>query len=688
MSRLLLTFKAVRQLGPVPSAYYAWYQLGLRSGYLKWKTNQKQTQLSTYKAPDDLRSLLDLPDAERLSAILGDERIAQVIAEADEIVNGKVRLFGSEPVPLQLVNPGHLVHWTQYETGVAGTGDKEGESSEVGVDDHFDVKFIWEPARFGWACTLARAYLLSGDDRYPAAFWSYLETFLDANPPNYGPHWVSAQEVALRIITLTFTAQVFNDSQESTPERKSRLALSVAEHAARIPPTISYARAQNNNHLLSEAAGLYTAGAALPDHPESRRWRDLGWRWFNDGLADQIAGDGTYVQHSTNYQRLALQLALWMRAVALKRGRVLPKKSRQRLGVATRWLLEMCDRESGRVPNLGPNDGSYILPLTVCPFDDYRPVTQAAAKAFLGEYPFDSGAWDETSHWFGINGDEKLDDGTHSVLNSQLPALLDATPHILQSPGGSSWVYLRAAKFTSRPGHADQLHLDLWWRGLNLALDPGTYLYNAPPPWDNSLSRTSVHNTLTVNGLDQMTHAGRFLYLDWAQGQVIDGRRDQTGAWRSLVARHDGYQGIGIIHQRTVTTQDERNWLVEDAVLPADEKGNPETAQYDVRVHWLLPDWNWEIDDTTIRVHSPYGWVTVNTDVQDAGEKKRHPVLQLVRAGEPIHGSGDISHTLGWYSPTYGAKEPALSLGVSVRSELPLSVTTQWIFPNSKVDDS
>ena len=81
--------------------------------------------------------------------------------------------------------------------------------------------------------------------------------------------------------------------------------------------------------------------------------------------------------------------------------------------------------------------------------------------------------------------------------------------------GKKSWAYLRTAQFTSRPSHADQLHLDLWWRGLNIARDAGTYLYNAPAPWDNSLTTTLVHNTVTINGRDQMTRAGRFLYLDW-----------------------------------------------------------------------------------------------------------------------------------------------------------------------------
>ncbi len=135
---------------------------------------------------------------------------------------------------------------------------------------------MWEPARFGWAFTLGRAYHLSGDEKYAAAFWQFFETFTDANPPCLGPHWMSGQEVALRLMAFVWAAQVFAASPSSTPERKSRLAASVAAHAARIPPTLVYARSQQNNHLLSEAAGLLTAGLALPDHPGAASWRRPG----------------------------------------------------------------------------------------------------------------------------------------------------------------------------------------------------------------------------------------------------------------------------------------------------------------------------------------------------------------------------------------------------------------------------
>ena len=72
-----------------------------------------------------------------------------------------------------------------------------------------DVKWVWEAGRFGWAFTLGRAYRLCADERYPQAFWDYTEAFWQANPPYRGPHWLSAQEAALRLMALVFAGQVF-----------------------------------------------------------------------------------------------------------------------------------------------------------------------------------------------------------------------------------------------------------------------------------------------------------------------------------------------------------------------------------------------------------------------------------------------------------------------------------------------
>jgi hypothetical protein len=492
----------------------------------------------------------------------------------------------------------------------------------------------------------------------------------------------------LRLIALVFTGSVFAMSKHTTPGRIAILAEAVANHANRIPPTLVYARAQNNNHLLSEAVGLYTAGVVLPYHPQAGYWCDLGWQWLNHALQTQIAPDGTYVQQSTNYHRLMLQAALWISSILRIKERQLPELSLQRLAVATRWLLSLVDPGTGHVPNLGPNDGANIMPLAVTPIWDYRAVLQSAALAYLAERPFPSGLWDEMGMWYGVS-----DSGLKSQLISRNHWA--GTPHVLRTSDQQSWAYLRAAQFDSRPGHADQLHFDLWWRGMNLAMDAGTYLYNAPPPWNNALAGTAVHNTVMVHGQDQMTRVGRFLWLDWAQSEVIACNRREDGLCDRIVAQHDGYRHLRVIHQRTVEIGPNSLWTIEDHLLPLNNaSGNTSEmnersqeslqGRFDLRLHWLLPDWEWNLDssDSSCIMHmkSPLGWIRL--DISDETTSTFEPAqVQLVRAGKMLQGDGPVPSERGWYSPTYGCKLPSLSLSFTVRGSIPHVLLSEWRFP-------
>ncbi len=676
-SRISLALKVLRELGPRKLVFFALYKLGLKTGYFKWKTGDEIQNAKFHRhLSSAIRPLLYLPNPDTLLEIIGLDGLSQLKAEADEIVAGRVRLFGSSPVPLNLTPSGKLTHWTDYALGKSAFPNYPIAQSPDSLI--FDIKFVWEPARFGWAFTLGRAYLLTRNERYPEAFWRYFERFQQANPANQGPNWESAQEVALRLIAFVFAAQVFMDSVHSTEDRKLKIAASIASHAIRIPPTLIYARSQNNNHLLSEAAGLITASLALPEHPQAKRLSKLGWKWFKRGLVTQIAEDGAYMQQSTNYHRLMLQLVLWVSLVSgdMRENEqpatcnllpVLPN-----LQLATNWLQALCDPESGRVPNLGPNDGAYILPLTVQSFHDYRPVLQAASRAFLEKSAFKPGAWDEMSLWLCSSAKVQVFSHQDKNLTSDTRHLIPST---LRTP--HTWAYLRAAHFCDRPGHADQLHMDMWWRGLNVAQDAGTYLYNAEPPWDNALAHTAVHNTVMVDYRQQMTPAGRFLYLDWAQARVLKHEGAEDGSWERIGAWHDGYQRFGLIHQRSVIAYQDERWIIEDQLLPVSRFTL--TTSQSARLHWLLPDWKWKIDNSRlmIEVLSPHGWIGLVVSCQSSAVS-----LQLVRAGELLHGDGEISPIGGWVSPTYGVKVPALSFVVTAVGELPLTLTSEWNFPN------
>jgi hypothetical protein len=472
-----------------------------------------------------------------------------------------------------------------------------------------------------------------------------------------------------------------------------RLAQAVGEHAARITPTLVYARSQNNNHLLTEAAGLFTAGVFLPGHPSAPGWRKLGWRWLHWGLQAQIAADGAYIQNSANYHRLMLQAALWGCRVAGIQNISFPLATLERLSEATRWLIKLVDPPSGQAPNLGPNDGAYILPLTVCPFSDYRPLLQAASQVFLGNRPYPQGPWDEMELWLQTaagNRPPNSDEKQRSAAGG--PLVHHRTPHILRSLSGDSWAYLRVARYAARPGHADQLHLDLWWRGLNVAQDAGTYLYNGSPPWENALSSTFVHNTIAIDGREQMTRAGRFLWLDWAQGQIVSGEAAEDSTWRRLIALHNGYRRLGVIHEREVLARQDGGWKVEDRLLQVSR--SKISRNHSARLHWLLPDWPWEMSEDgaahiEIRLKSALGWIVLriqpgSTEPLGSSTTVLDSPLspQIVRAGELRYGSGPVEPTWGWMSPTYGLKIPALSFSIMAQGTLPFSLASEWSFPD------
>jgi hypothetical protein len=272
-------------------------------------------------------------------------------------------------------------------------------------------------------------------------------------------------------------------------------------------------------------------------------------------------------------------------------------------------------------------------------------------------------------------------------LQSPVPA--SRTPHILRCPGHDSWAYLRAARFTSRPGHADQLHLDLWAQGINIALDAGSYSYNDPPPWDNALARTAVHNTVTIQGGDQMRRAGRFLWLDWAQARIAETEAAADGSFERILAEQDGYRSFGVLHRREVIAGADGKWLITDRLLPAGgirlRPPQERLRSFTVRLHWLLPDWPWQLlenpaGSARIELLAPLGPIRLNLR-SGADGNPGEPELQIVRAGQQIFGQGMADLTWGWFSPTYRFKVPALSVGFVLVTKLPISLISEWDFP-------
>ncbi len=595
-----------------------------------------------------------------IAETIGSENESFILAEANRILDGDLPYFGQlscasgfpprwfrNPVTGQNVSPRQP--WTEMRFASPGYGD---------------LKFILEPSRFLFVYPLIRAYALTADERFPQAFWSALEDWTRHSPPMSGPLWICGQESSLRILALAFALHAFIQSPSTTNERVVLLVSMIAAHAWRTAQTLGYARSQRSNHLITEAVGLWTAGTLYPELADAQLWRNLGAQILHEAVLDHITPEGVSQQHSFNYQRMILHLLLWTLRLAELHQLPLHEDIRARAAASYAFIRQWVDPISGHAPNYGADDGSLIFPLACVSYRDYRPLVQLGA-AVLNRPPLPPGPWDEAALWFGAEPSvvAKRDDR---------PASLETGYFRLGDK--NSWALIRAARYTRRPFQADQLHVDLWWRGINLALDAGTYLYNGPSPWNNGLAATAVHNTVTIDRQDQMRRAGRFLWIDWAQASgQLSSSSDQSTADR-FAGEHNGYKRFGIIHRRTVQWLAGAGWIIVDDIV----SNNAGSGEHDARLHWLAPDLPFEMANSLFQVtfvssRSQIRWnlfssVPAISTVVRAGKR-------LVKEPRPEFSTAD-TQLLGWHAPTYGDLQPAISLLLQTRSRFPIRFVT------------
>jgi Heparinase II/III-like protein/Heparinase II/III N-terminus len=575
-----------------------------------------------------------------------------VLAEAERILQGNLPYFGGLSVAC-----GFPPRWFENPvTGESVSPQRPWTQMRFASPEYGDLKFILEPSRFLFVYPLVRAYALSGDERFPQAFWAAIEDWARHSPPMAGPLWICGQECSLRILAWSFALHSFIKSPSTTSERVALIVSMIAAHAWRTAQTVGYARSQRSNHLISEAVGLWTAGTLFPELREAQVWQNLGAHLLHEAVLDQITPEGVSQQHSFNYQRMILHLLLWTVRLADIHRAPLHEDVRSRAQAAFDFIRPWVDPVSGHVPNYGSDDGSLIFPLASGSYRDFRPLLQLGAGV-LHRPALRPGPWDEAALWFGVEPS-----GAEEVA----PLPPSSATGYFRLGDEDSWALIRAGHYTRRPFQADQLHVDLWWKGINLARDPGTYLYNGPPPWNNGLAGTAVHNTVTVDGLDQMRRAGRFLWLDWAQASGDLHSSPGQARPDRFQGAHDGYRHMGVTHHRMVQWLPAVGWIVVD-----DIEG---VGEHDIRLHWVAADFPFEASVSPLEVVFSCGPSRVRWNIfsSSAGNGA------IVRAGVQVEGNsaGAEAQLLGWESPTYGDLRPAISLLYHAQSLLPLRLVT------------
>lgn len=421
-----------------------------------------------------------------------------------------------------------------------------------------DIKNLWELGRFYWLTDLALAASLENNRDYLLKLNELVSSFFEENDLNRGVHWRCGQEVAIRVINIILVADYLLNADD-------RLDYLVLKHIERIYHNIHYGIVQQNNHGVSEAAALIIGGLFLKDKYEIwAKYYNHGLQVINGQLKKLVAKDGSFSQHSTNYHRVMLDMVSLVEVYARKHDkRVFAQELGERLARSTEWLLAMIDEKFGTVPNLGANDGARILNFNSLPYEDFRPTIQLASCLFRNRRVFNHGLWDEPLYWLSNDLLEKeIDESRVQTV------ILDESYYIHKNE--KLRLILKLANFKFRPKHNDVFHCDVTFDGVNYLCDSGSYSYYLP---DGAFfKKTAAHNTITLNGEEQMPLLGRFMLGDWIKPSKI--LNDQSGEIGFVYTKSNG-----LTHTRRLRV-DGRKVRIEDTV-----SGNIQNSV----LHWHTP---------------------------------------------------------------------------------------------------
>ncbi len=431
-----------------------------------------------------------------------------------------------------------------------------------------DSKVTWELNRHQHLVTLAKAYRLTGDERYAQEIHSQWRDWHSANPYPLGINWASSLEVAFRSLSWTWMYYLLEGTPALAPgfRRDWLRAQSVnGRHLERYLSTYF----SPNTHLLGEAVGLFFLGTLCGELSGAARWKTTGWQIVLQEARRQVNSDGLHFEQSTYYHVYALDWFLHAALLATANGQSLPKELEQTLELMMNALFRLS--LAGPPAGFGDDDGGRV-------FDPCRNRAEhmldplAAGAVLFGRADFKrlaGGLREETiwllgqsgvEEWDRIKADAQLAGPVSAAFESSGVYVLGAAGSQLTIHGGP------AIAQTYGHSHADALSICLQSGGRQLLIDCGTGEYVGEGNIRNLFRGTAMHNTLRVDGKDQRDPAGAF---SWEQEVRVRTEQWITGeSFNLFVGSHDGYQRLPslVTHRRWIVALKSGFFLVRDSV--------------------------------------------------------------------------------------------------------------------------
>jgi hypothetical protein len=512
----------------------------------------------------------DMPPAWRSSAV----------EAADRLLRHRFRYLGLGEIDL-----GPAIRWNHEYKRRADTPLVFGPWMDYSDSDAYgDFKYFWETPRLQHLILLAKAYYLTGESKHADEVLRQLRQFADESPYLLGVNWTVPMEAGVRLVSRCWITFFLRSHLRARPEGLDLIEGMVRANMDYV--TRNYARYSSaNNHLVGEAAGVFTAAVCFGHLRGMRRHRDRACKILCTEIQQQHFPDGVNKEQAVHYQVFATHFFLLAGLLGRANEVDFPTDYWRMLEKSVGFIAALMDGE-GRLPHIGDSDDGRAVVLSDLTGGDAVTLVATSAVAFRNRgFSEKVRQLDEASFWLvGKAGMEafrqlpdreqtsglprRFDQGGYYILKGwtrpQMEIIFDCGPLGL-SPMAAH-------------GHADALSFVLRVDGRPFLIDTGTYTYDRRDPLRNYFRSTAAHNTVAIDGQDQSEMIGPFLWGRKTVAHLEEYIEDERRA--KVTGRHDGYKRLAdpVVHRRSIELDKENGIIrIHDELLSS---GPHEVASY------------------------------------------------------------------------------------------------------------
>ena len=514
-----------------------------------------------------------LGDFQGLPDIFRDTKDSEAVLEwADKTINHEFDYLGSGLVKLNPID-WHLdfksaFRWANVKFYMG--------YKKVDLTNDADVKVPWELSRSHHLLWLGEAYLLTKDEKYAKEVVNQLEHWIDENPLMYSINWTCAMDVAIRAVNWMYAINMISASKALNEGALKRIHGSLFEHGWFIFRNLEKWYPYSANHYAANITGLLYLGQLFKSTNEGKKWWHYALREYFLEVRFQVLPSGAHFERSISYHRLMTELFAYPYFMLQWVKEPIPLDIQLRV----ESMFDFTDnytKPNGRAPQMGDNDDGRLLPFVKRDFREHNYLLSIGYFGFGKHYESLSTDKLVLDTFFLLPEKKVIKEA--NPQNSSVSAIKDhrdagfavlkkADLYLIFSNTSLSCYPDLHRNILGSHTHADGLSFELSVGKQDFIIDPGSYVYTASAVDRNKFRSTSKHNTLTIDGQDEveLLDINLFSVKGFNEVEKMEIKENEEGVSISGTRKWNLPSDLNVSHTRKIKLKSETELEVIDEI--------------------------------------------------------------------------------------------------------------------------